>query len=253
MGLRANLSKKRTHFSRLGKGGLDFLKGVETKNEGEIIKFHISNYKHPLHLRNKTSDIPTFYQCIFDKEYDIKLDFEPNVIFDLGANIGLTTVFFKNKYPNCKIISVEPEKTNFELLEKNTTNFTNIHLFNSGIWNKSTNLIIEDNGYGHYGFIVKEVSEPTEKSIKALGILEIMADLEIDTIDVLKIDIEGSEKELFSSNYAEWLPKVKVIIIELHDRMKDDCAKTFFKALVNYNFEFSMKGENIVCYMKGEK
>ena len=61
-------------------------------------------------------------------------------------------------------------------------------------------------------------------------------------IDIMKIDIEGSEKELFESNYESWLPKVKTLIIELHDHMRKGAA------LSKYNFSLAVKGEDIVCF-----
>ncbi len=252
MGIRKTISEKKSHYLKLGIDGLKFLKEIKKKKNGELITIKIKNYLHPISLRNKTSDIPTFYQCIFNKEYDINVDFTPKVIVDLGANIGLTTVFFKNRYPNCKIICVEPEESNFNLLKENTKNYKNIKLYKAGVWNKSTNLIIEDKGYGHYGYTVKESNKKTENSILSIGVNEIIKENNLEQIDILKIDIEGAEKELFEENYSSWLPKVKVIIIEFHDRMKPNCAKTFFKALINYNFEFSLKGENVICYIKND-
>ncbi|MCQ4062169.1 FkbM family methyltransferase, partial [Klebsiella pneumoniae] len=67
-------------------------------------------------------------------------------------------------------------------------------------------------------------------------------------VDILKLDIETSEKAVFSAGFEVWLPKVKMIIIELHDWMEPDCAKPFFEA-VNKCFKsytYSMKGENTV-------
>jgi hypothetical protein len=72
-------------------------------------------------------------------------------------------------------------------------------------------------------------------------------------IDVLKLDIESSEKELFSQNFEPWLAKTKMIIIELHDSMKAGCAKQFFEAVnkVFPNYDLSIKGENVILVNKG--
>jgi FkbM family methyltransferase len=249
MGIRSKISARKAHLIKLGKDGIRFLNERNSKPQGEIIKFKVKDYKNTFSLRNKTSDIATFYQCIYNEEYCIDIDFEPQTIIDLGANIGLTTAFFKKKYPNSKIICVEPETSNFELLKKNLKDLPNIHFYNTGVWNKSTNLIIEDKGLGHYGYTVKESETESTNSFKAIGISEIIDEHNLEKIDILKVDIEGSEKELFSNNFEQWLPKVRVLIIELHDRMKPNCAKTVFDALNKYNYTFTIKGENIVCYM----
>lgn len=53
-------------------------------------------------------------------------------------------------------------------------------------------------------------------------------------VDVLKVDIEGSEAEVFSNNPDKWLPSVKNIVIELHG---PECERSFENALKNYQCE----------------
>ena len=66
------------------------------------------------------------------------------------------------------------------------------------------------------------------------------------------MDIETSEKQVFSSHYEEWLPKVKNIVIEFHDFLLDGCSKTFFTAINRCidNYEFLAKGENVIIRNK---
>ena len=73
-----------------------------------------------------------------------------------------------------------------------------------------------------------------------------MKKMDWDHIDILKLDVEGAEKEIFSSNYEDWLPKTKVLIIELHDRMRKGCSKVVFSAISEYNFSLDISGENLV-------
>jgi len=69
-----------------------------------------------------------------------------------------------------------------------------------------------------------------------------------ETIDILKLDIEGAEKNVFEKNFEKWLPKVKILIIEFHDRMIEGCSSTALKALSYYNFCSESKGENTIFY-----
>jgi Methyltransferase FkbM domain len=71
-----------------------------------------------------------------------------------------------------------------------------------------------------------------------------------DTIDILKLDIEGAEKKVFESGYEQWLPKVKVLIVELHDRMRSGCSETVFKAVSQYSFSNEIRGENHIFFNK---
>ena len=56
----------------------------------------------------------------------------------------------------------------------------------------------------------------------------------------------GSEKTVFEHNYESWLPFVKVLVIELHDRMVKGASSAVFEAIGKYDFSFGIKGENIV-------
>lgn len=66
----------------------------------------------------------------------------------------------------------------------------------------------------------------------------------IDKIDILKIDIEGSEKEVFEE--SEWLDKVNILIIELHDRMKKGCSQSVLNSVMKFDFSLQINGENLI-------
>lgn len=228
-------------------GFLLLVKKYWFKNQN--ISFSSSNYSQPILIRNNTTDFSTFIQVFINNEYSIAYDFEPKVIIDCGANVGYAAVYFKTKFPNVKIISIEPDDSNFEFLQKNTKNYTDIICLKGAIWNKETKLELKDMGLGKSALMVEESLDSTQNTMKTYTIDHLMKQFQLDQIDIIKIDIEGSEKELFESNFEHWLPKTKVIVIELHDRMRKGCSKSFFKALSNYDFTLDFSGENIVIYM----
>jgi FkbM family methyltransferase len=227
----------------------DIAVGLSKSANNPLIKLNWSGLKYPVYLRKNTSDIKTFQQVFHNKEYDLEINFEPKVIFDLGANVGLAAIYFKNRFPNATIVAVEPESANYEVMVKNTEKYSDIHCLKSGVWNKTTNLKIHDRGYGNWGFITEEVNYEDAETVKAISIDGLMEKYSIQHIDILKIDIESSEKELFDENFEKWLPKVKIIVIELHDFMKEGCSRSFFKALTNYKFTMKYLGENIIVEM----
>ena len=75
---------------------------------------------HPLWLRLRTTDVSVFEEIIVNSEYHFEYAGEPRTIVDAGANIGLTSVFFANRFPQARIFAIEPEAQNFEMLKKNT-------------------------------------------------------------------------------------------------------------------------------------
>lgn len=199
-----------------------------------------------LAIRKNTSDESAFWQVFVDKEYDIPLNIQPKLIIDGGANIGCATLWFRKRYPEAEIIAVEPEESNFKMLELNTESLPNVKLINAGIWNKEGVLKAENSGLGKWGFQTKEGQDEDKDALKAVTIDGILADSGFEEIDILKLDIEGSEKEVFGSGYENWLGKTKVIIIELHERMREGAEKSFYAAIERYGFKKSRSGENIV-------
>jgi FkbM family methyltransferase len=212
---------------------------------GSLSNLKIPNIKTKVSLRKGTSDIPTFFQIFLFNEYDLDFIENPKVIIDGGANIGLFSVMMKNKFADAKIISIEPDKENFEMLKKNVSGYQDIFCENCGLWNKETNLKVHDKlDRGKWGMMVEETDEAGD--VKAISIDSIMDKYSIERIDILKLDIETSEKKLFLDNYERWLPKTKMLIIELHDFMEEGCSKSFFSAINKTfnNYEYAIKGEN---------
>ena len=79
-----------------------------------------------MHIRGGSSDAKVFLQVWLNNEYDIPLKSEAEVIIDAGANIGLASLYFKDKYPKASIYAIEPEKGNFDQLVKNTMYYWNV-------------------------------------------------------------------------------------------------------------------------------
>jgi hypothetical protein len=72
----------------------------------------------------------------------------------------------------------------------------------------------------------------------------------LQTIDILKLDIEGAEKELFRAGFESWLPNTRLLIVELHDRMVPGCSKALFEAVSKYDFDCETRWENLIFYNK---
>ena len=216
---------------------------VKIKPSGVL---NTSKYKGPFYLRPHTTDYFTFDQVFLRNQYDIHFPFEIKNIIDAGANIGLASVYFSQRFVNSSIVAIEPSKENFAILSKNIASYPNVKPLLKGLWNKDVHLTIIDSGAIENSFMVQETVPDHPNSISAISIATIMQEQEWEYIDLLKIDIEGAEKEVFESNYDYWLPLTKSIVIELHDQMKKGCSKSVFAAISKYNFSFSISDENLV-------
>ena len=205
-----------------------------------------------LSMRIDDSDIRVFKQIFVDNEYDsLNLPETANTIVDLGANIGLSALFFLKKYPNAHIIAVEPDTVNFEFMKRNLEDYSNhVALLQAAIWpsDGEVSLVEHDEsneGLGAWGYRTETLTEGAEASVSAISIPTLMNQFSMDFIDILKVDIEGAEYELFEKDYESWLDKVGLIIIETHDRFKPNSEAMVRNALNGRFTELPQKGENL--------
>jgi FkbM family methyltransferase len=237
-----------SRFKKLQKQ-LGFFKAISFYRKvksGNLSNLQTDNLAQPFNLRNNPFDYATFEEVILNEAYNIPLGFEPKYIIDGGGNIGLTACFFATKFPKAAIVTIEPDTENYKLLQLNCKSYANIHTLQCGIWKNDTYLKIENTHVGNNAFTVTETNEAGVDTIKALTVLSVMEQFNMPHIDVLKLDIEGSEKEVFEENFETWLTKTKVLIIELHDEMKKGCSRAVFNAVNKYDFSYDTKGENII-------
>jgi FkbM family methyltransferase len=227
-------------------GFIDGIKFYFQLKANKSVLLKSSEKKIEIFLRNNGTDKGIFGQVFIARQYQIPYSFEAKTIIDAGANIGMAALYFADRFPNATIVALEPDKENFKIAHKNTRHNERIKLEQKGIWNKNTFLEIVDTTASVDSFMVKEVESKTADSIEATTIDAIRQQEGWTTIDILKVDIEGAEKELFLSNYENWLPLTKVILIEIHDHMKKGSSKAVFHAISQYNFSFSMRHENLV-------
>lgn len=171
-----------------------------------------------LHLRNGAIvTIPSVFSYelgqvisfFYHDEYrlgDIKLPPHP-IIFDLGANIGLFTVGAKRHYPNASITSYEPHPVTFELLKMNAPFAKVLQRAAAG---KSGVVEFQDDGKS----IERKIISEGGIKVPADNLNEILA--EVDHVDLLKVDIEGAEFELFENASNSTIGKIQNLIIEVH-------------------------------------
>jgi FkbM family methyltransferase len=153
----------------------------------------------------------------------------------------LATLYFKFKYPQAQIISIEPETSNFKLLQKNTGPYSDIYLLKKGIWDKTCDLYLIDSGEGHASFRVSEINPGKNVigHIEAIGINEILENFKLSKVDLLKMDIEGSEYTCFNNENLPWVEKAGCIAIEIHEHMIPGCKALIDRSLSHRKYELN--------------
>lgn len=194
-------------------------------------------------IRKDSSDIRVFKQIFLDEVYYFfPQDFKPLVIIDAGANVGYSTIWFASKFPDAEIFAIEPEKSNFEVLKKNVANIKNIFSIQAGLWYEKTFLKIHKSKAGSWAFETRIPNKGEQMDVDTVTIPELLKTNQWAQIDLLKIDIEGSEYELFKNNADEWLPFVTMLMIETHDKIKPGVSEMIDQVVKPFGFcKFSTK------------
>ncbi len=219
----------------------------KTSSKREHVQVRVPGYSYPIYFRANTSDVLTFEQVLLGQGYDFPF-LNPNVqlIIDAGANAGYTTIFFAQRFPKAQIIAVEPDPDNFSALTRNTEHYPNVTRIQAGLWYRKALLQIKDVSTEKWAIQVSESETGDRHTIEGLTIADLMARARCEYIDILKLDIETAEKELFESGYEDWLDKVGMIMVELHDNFRPGCSTSFYRATSKYRFKQSILGENVI-------
>ncbi|MBI2716571.1 MAG: FkbM family methyltransferase [Rhizobiales bacterium] len=186
------------------------------------IRFHypVPIGKVRLLLRANAGADAYIHSEVFEhRYYRLPLERAPATILDLGANIGLTTVYFARIFPAARLACVEPVPSNLRLLEQNLMlNGIQATIFPAAVHPTDGSVLMELDGrdYGHKVARNAANNLTTTLSVPAVSVPTILQRLAWDRIGLLKVDIEGHEAELFSGN-CEWLNRVDAMCIECHE------------------------------------
>jgi FkbM family methyltransferase len=209
----------------------------------------LKGYPYPFFFRHGASDVRVIRQIFLKEEYR-ELRGEKNVgrIIDCGANIGCSAFYFLSKYPDAELIAVEPDEGNFRLLQKNLEPFgERARALQAAVWSRDQRLRIDRGHFGdgrEWSYQVRVCRNDEQADVMALSLETVLNQFNWERVDLLKIDIEGAELELFTSGYMPWLSRTRNLAIELHD---PDCEQVFWRAMAGYDYQVQQSGETTIC------
>ncbi len=225
----------------------DALRVMHASKRQQDVRIYLKTVQRHAYVRNGTTDLKCLKKVFVDREYRLPFDLSPRLIVDAGANIGMATLYFAHHYPEAEIIAIEPESGNFEMLRRNCAGLPNVTLIQGALWPVNRPLEIENLTGEAWTFRVAErLSHANDSAVvPAITIADILKRVGATRIDLLKLDIEGSELQLFSTGAEQWIDQVQAIAIELHDRFRPGCARAFYSVLATRAFIQELGGENI--------
>lgn len=176
-----------------------------------------------------------FKEIFVEKSYMFNSSSQTPVIYDCGANVGTSCIFFKEKFPGSKIKAFEPDPKVYKVLSENLKNYQGIEIINKAVWINNDEIEFSAEG-ADAGSIYGNKNKIKIQSIRLKNLIE-----SENEIDMLKIDIEGAESEVLK-DCGNSLENVKNIFIEYHSFIKDQQAlSSLLKILEENNFRYFIK------------
>ena len=205
--------------------------------------------RHPLLCRPSSSD-PEVFRDVFRKHAFRCLNdvADPRLVIDCGANVGYVSAWLLSRFPQCKVIAIEPDPGNFNLLSQNLAYYGNrVSCVQAAVWPRQAALRIADAPYRdgrEWAVQIRECVGGELPNVPAIDIQTLFANSGESRISILKIDIEAGERILFAENYQSWIDRVDNLVIELHD---DECSAIFHHAIAGLPLDITRCGELTVC------
>ncbi len=166
-------------------------------------------------------------------------------IIDAGANIGAASVWFAKQFPKAQIVALEPEPSNYTVLGMNVKDHKMIAPLWGGLASlgapNSMRVVDDDNTHAGTRVVLA-----FDGNIPAFSLNNLQDGTRGDPF-LVKIDIEGAEKEVFSRN-TEWIGGTPVIMVEIHDwrYAGEGIGRAVIHALSLYDRDVVIHGEHIV-------
>ena len=189
-----------------------------------------------LQLRPAAGDLFILYEVLMREVYSLPTTIcdpsQVKTIVDCGANIGLTALYLADRYPAATIYAIEPLPTNYELLVRNTRQCPRIVQIHGCITARDDGFVLFSTDQPAWGNRISHNNRGVP--VETITLHALRQRYGLATIDLLKVDIEGGEEDLFRD--GSFLENVKLVIVELHgaygvDGFQRDLDRWNFRAV----------------------
>jgi len=197
-----------------------------------------------LNYDDNRTEIEILKDIFYKREYSDYFPFYQKVtLLDIGAHYGYFSIFAKNNLNDIsKIIAIEPNKANFKHLEKNIfdSKIENIRCYNFAVGDKNGTAKLYHGINPNHSIIDNYLTDKKntkfeEVQVKTLEM--IVNELNLTTIDFLKMDCEGAEYSIFNSTPDSIFDRITTISLEFHDiKDKNFTAETLIQKLIKNKF-----------------
>lgn len=205
-------------------------------NRGGIKNKLIIDNKQVLYPLTKDSIYLIYWEIFIDKQYEDVGDIKENsVILDIGSNYGLFSLYAIDRYRPKKIVAFEPNYECFITSKEVLEQFKCFVPYNYAVTKTSGNYKLVDHTENS---ATGKIVEDSYGDIRGININELIEELNETEIDLIKIDCEGGELDIFKTITEQNLNKIKNFAIEYHS---NEILEFIKKKLISFNYEIKIR------------
>jgi FkbM family methyltransferase len=187
----------------------------------------------PVEIRFGSADVLVYEQVMQERQYDVRLSEPPKLIVDAGAHIGLASVHFATRFPGAKILAVEPQRDNFELLRRNVERLPNVEPVHAALAAEPGPVRIANPDDPSWSYRVTTAAGDDAETVDAVTVAQLIERSGEERLGLLKIDIEGAEAAVFGAS-DPWIDRVETIVAELHEELEPGAERAFEQAVEGF-------------------
>ncbi len=181
------------------------------------------------------ADLAIIEEVFGRRVYDLPDTLAPEVVVDLGAHVGATVFFFAIRFPKARILAIEPDPVNFAKLRRNVGFIPQVTLVNTAVTEQDGTIPFYS--AGQLDGWKSSSTRPATRWQRAIDVRStrldhLLAEAGIETVDLLKIDIEGAEYDVLKSFAG--LRSVRTIVGEVHPGLMTGSVPDFLDLLEGF-------------------
>ncbi len=209
-----------------------------------------------IHYRFNRGDVQSVREVILEDCYQLPFPFKPKSVLDLGSNIGLTSLWFWKHYGVEKVVAIEAEPANAEMVRLNfLSNAITGKVLSVAVGASSGWAFFSCQRASNIGMLVMDTTrsdiDGDRIEVPVVTIRSLLEQFEGHAVDLIKMDIEGAEHAIFGGE-IEWLNRVGALIIEVHPEHGD--VGMLIDSIKRAGFDFTQanrqKQDNLLAFVR---
>ena len=178
--------------------------------------------RHRFAFRALSSDYQSIFECFVQDMYDWSLAIARGVtaVVDCGAHIGCFVAACKCRFPTLRVLALEPDSLNYELLLENAAGFEGVECVHAAVWSRDTPLPFDQRGTNESRVIEDAPSNPESThdvvAVSGRDVVGLLAAGCSAAHTWLKLDVEGAEYRVLPRLLESGILPT-VLSVEIHD------------------------------------